>query len=275
MTSSSPSSAEAKRGNASSVDGAGLEQQRDHRHLHVVLLGVELLAERLEVGDVRVVVVGDERDLRPRRGEVRRRALLDAGERDALLALLGRRAGFAGAAAAAVLARLHVLGEDPALAPVPSTVERSTSSSRASRRTDGLAYGGASRSGGVSTSLTGGASWPSAVVVEDASADSAVAMTGRPPPRASAPSSSPAGGPAAASGDASAFRRRAVLRRGDPRDDRALRRGVADLQQISSTVPANGAGTSIDALSVSSVISGSSTRRSRRPRRAPRRPARR
>jgi hypothetical protein len=72
---------------------ARLEQQGDHRHLHVVLLGVELLAERLEVGDVRLVVVGDERDLRPRRGEVRRRALLDAGERDALLALLGRRRG--------------------------------------------------------------------------------------------------------------------------------------------------------------------------------------
>ncbi len=62
---------------------AGLEQQRDHRHLHV-LLGVDLLAERLELGDVGLVVVGDVRDVDPVAGQVRAADPLDARELDAL-----------------------------------------------------------------------------------------------------------------------------------------------------------------------------------------------
>ena len=62
----------------------GLHQQRHHRHLGLGLLGVGALAERLQLGDVRLVVVGDVRDHHPVAGQVRAADLLDARERLAL-----------------------------------------------------------------------------------------------------------------------------------------------------------------------------------------------
>src|SRR3954471_47137 len=63
-----------------------LDHQRDHRDLHALLgVGVvRLLAERLEVGDVRLVVVGDVRDHHPVAVQVRAADLLDPRQRDAL-----------------------------------------------------------------------------------------------------------------------------------------------------------------------------------------------
>ena len=76
---------------------ARLQQQGDHRHLDVGLLGVELLAERLELGDVRLVVVGDVRDHHPVAGQVRAADPLDPRELDplglAVLGEIGRRPG--------------------------------------------------------------------------------------------------------------------------------------------------------------------------------------
>ena len=58
-----------------------LRQQRHHRHLGLGLLGVGALAERLQLRDVRLVVVGDVRDHHPVAGQVRTADLLDPGQR--------------------------------------------------------------------------------------------------------------------------------------------------------------------------------------------------
>ena len=64
----------------------GLDHEGEHRDLdaRLLVLLVELHAERLELGDVGLVVVGDVRDHHPVAVQVRARDLLDAAERLAL-----------------------------------------------------------------------------------------------------------------------------------------------------------------------------------------------
>ena len=65
MTSSSPSSEELKSREASSAAAHAFSSSATIVTLTSRLLGVELLAERLEVGDVGLVVMGDVRDRLP------------------------------------------------------------------------------------------------------------------------------------------------------------------------------------------------------------------
>ena len=94
---------------------ARLHQQRDHRDLDVLLGGVDLLAERLERRDVRLVVLGDVRDRRPAADEVRPGDLLDPRQLHPLDALAGRDRRGLGSLRGAP----HVLLRDAALAARP------------------------------------------------------------------------------------------------------------------------------------------------------------
>ena len=113
----------------------GQHQEGDHRHLHVISLLVQLLAPGLELGDVRLVVLGDVRDHRPVAREVWSGDLLDAAawhpldraellgvnrrprrEVEACDACCSRGGGRTGSGRRGLL---DVLAGDPALAPAP------------------------------------------------------------------------------------------------------------------------------------------------------------
>jgi hypothetical protein len=91
-TSCSPSRLALNSGNFFSAATAGLDQEGQHRDLDAALLVflVQLDAEGFELGDVRVVVVGDVRDEHPVAVQVGAADLLDAAE---VLALDGAELG--------------------------------------------------------------------------------------------------------------------------------------------------------------------------------------
>ena len=104
-------------------------RDRGHRELATRLLNAraEALAELLQLGDVRIVVLGDVRDGRPRRGQVRGGGAADAAHRFALhlppTAEVGeRRRGGSGAAGGrrfqqGARGAYHITGQDaPAVA---------------------------------------------------------------------------------------------------------------------------------------------------------------
>ena len=293
-----------KVGNSFNVGHRRDHEERDHRDLHAIarVLLVELLAPRLQVGDVGLVVVGDVRDHHPVAGQHRARDPLDpralararprrtSRSRSSATAAdrgPGRfRPAAPGAAAGspcdgrtALGERLHVLLGDPSLAaaaghlvqidaelagdPAHGGAGVDRAAAVAGRRRSGRGGRGRRRLEGTRADAGGSdGAGPDGGAAPAPDADSGGAAWIPPRRRCRSPRARP---PRSA-------RPRRPPRPPCSRSTRRHRRSATSvssstpretlsptLTSSSPTVPGNGAGTSIVALSDSSVSSGSST----------------